>query len=76
MLNAVDKAEDLHSVLVLVVTASLLKCLDRKRKCCPDPPKSLADPHSVERAVNVLRNAKSPLVVIGKGTTSTNIVCH
>ncbi len=34
---------------------------------CPDPPISLADPRDVERAVAVLREAKNPLVIVGKG---------
>ena len=34
---------------------------------CPDAPKSLADPRDVERAVAVLREAKNPLVIVGKG---------
>ncbi|KAF0492559.1 2-hydroxyacyl-CoA lyase 1 [Gigaspora margarita] len=32
-----------------------------------DPPKSLADPQSVEEAVRLLLGAKKPLVIIGKG---------
>ena len=34
---------------------------------CPDPPTSLADPREVERAVAVLREARNPLVIVGKG---------
>ena len=34
---------------------------------CPEPPTSLADPRDVERAVAVLREAKNPLVIVGKG---------
>ncbi len=34
---------------------------------CPEPPKSLADPRDIERAVAALRSAKRPLVIVGKG---------
>ena len=34
---------------------------------CPEPPRSLADPSSVARAIEVLRSAERPLVVVGKG---------
>jgi 2-hydroxyacyl-CoA lyase 1 len=34
---------------------------------CPDPPRMLADPRDVQRAIDVLRKAKRPLVIIGKG---------
>jgi 2-hydroxyacyl-CoA lyase 1 len=34
---------------------------------CPPPPKVLADPSDIVRAVETLRAAKSPLVIIGKG---------
>ncbi|MBK7952288.1 MAG: oxalyl-CoA decarboxylase [Deltaproteobacteria bacterium] len=34
---------------------------------CPDPPRPLADPRDIERAIDVLRAAKRPLVIIGKG---------
>jgi 2-hydroxyacyl-CoA lyase 1 len=34
---------------------------------CPDPPRSLADPEQVERALELLRSAERPLVVVGKG---------
>ncbi len=34
---------------------------------CPEPPLSLADPKSVERALEVLRSAERPLVIVGKG---------
>jgi len=34
---------------------------------CPNPPRPLADPRDVERAVDVLRGAQRPLVIIGKG---------
>ncbi len=35
--------------------------------CCGAPPRSLADPREVERALAALRAAKRPLVIVGKG---------
>jgi len=34
---------------------------------CPDPPRTLAAPSDVQRAIDVLRTAKRPLVILGKG---------
>jgi 2-hydroxyacyl-CoA lyase 1 len=34
---------------------------------CPAPPRGLAEPENVERALEVLRSAERPLVVVGKG---------
>lgn len=34
---------------------------------CDDPPRSLADPVAVERALEILRAAERPLVIVGKG---------
>src|ERR671925_65965 len=34
---------------------------------CPDPPRTQAMPDDVEHALNVLRSAERPLVIIGKG---------
>ena len=34
---------------------------------CPDPPRPQADPADVRRALDVLRGAKRPLVIFGKG---------
>ena len=34
---------------------------------CPDPPRTQADPDSVEKALNLLREAERPLAIIGKG---------
>src|SRR5438067_7079766 len=34
---------------------------------CPDPPRTQAMPDDVEKALNVLRSAERPLVIIGKG---------
>uniref|UniRef100_A0AAX7T481 2-hydroxyacyl-CoA lyase n=1 Tax=Astatotilapia calliptera TaxID=8154 RepID=A0AAX7T481_ASTCA len=38
-----------------------------KVSCCPPPPVSLADQGSVTEAISVLKAAKTPLVIIGKG---------
>ncbi|XP_013864197.1 2-hydroxyacyl-CoA lyase 1 [Austrofundulus limnaeus] len=35
--------------------------------CCPPPPVSLADHSAVSEAVSILKAAKAPLVIIGKG---------
>jgi len=34
---------------------------------CPTPPAALADPREVKKAIEVLRSAKQPLVIVGKG---------
>src|ERR1700675_2202798 len=34
---------------------------------CPDPPRTQAMPENVEGALNVLRSAERPLVIVGKG---------
>ena len=34
---------------------------------CPDPPRTLAMPEDVEQALDVLRSAERPLVIVGKG---------
>src|SRR5439155_753856 len=34
---------------------------------CPDPPRTQAMPADVERALNTLRSAERPLVIVGKG---------
>ncbi|XP_047453994.1 2-hydroxyacyl-CoA lyase 1 [Mugil cephalus] len=39
----------------------------REVSCCPPPPVSLADHGAITEAVSVLKTAKTPLVVIGKG---------
>ncbi|CAN7996723.1 unnamed protein product [Ixodes pacificus] len=37
--------------------------------CCPDPPRVLAEPPTVAQALNLLREAKRPLVIVGKGAS-------
>ena len=34
---------------------------------CPEPPKSLADPDAIRDALQALKSAKRPLVIVGKG---------
>ena len=34
---------------------------------CPDPPRTQAIPENVEQALDVLRSAERPLVIVGKG---------
>uniref|UniRef100_A0A7N6B3K5 2-hydroxyacyl-CoA lyase n=1 Tax=Anabas testudineus TaxID=64144 RepID=A0A7N6B3K5_ANATE len=41
--------------------------VDRIVSCCPPPPVSLADHGAVTEAISVLKAAKRPLVIIGKG---------
>lgn len=36
--------------------------------CCPDPPRPYAEPESIARALEALKSARRPLVIIGKGT--------
>lgn len=43
-------------------------CFCRVISCCPDPPVSLADQSAVVEAILVLKTAKRPLVIIGKGS--------
>ncbi len=33
----------------------------------PDPPKSLADPNKINNAIELIVNAKNPLIIVGKG---------
>jgi len=41
--------------------------LQRSIRRSPAPPKCLADPSAVEKAIKVLSEAKKPLAIIGKG---------
>ena len=47
--------------------------LQRSIRRSPAPPKCLADPSAVEKAIKVLSEAKKPLVIIGKGKDTRNI---
>ncbi|MBW2623123.1 MAG: oxalyl-CoA decarboxylase, partial [Deltaproteobacteria bacterium] len=35
---------------------------------CPDPPRPQAEPESIARAIDALKSAERPLVIVGKGT--------
>ncbi|XP_073237038.1 2-hydroxyacyl-CoA lyase 1-like [Porites lutea] len=50
-----------------MITETIAACKARSISRCPAPPKSLADPSEVEKAVKILTEAKKPLVIIGKG---------
>uniref|UniRef100_A0A674NFV7 2-hydroxyacyl-CoA lyase n=1 Tax=Takifugu rubripes TaxID=31033 RepID=A0A674NFV7_TAKRU len=50
-----------------MVNAKVDRSQIRVVSCCPDPPVSLADHGAVAEAVSVLKTAKRPLVIIGKG---------
>lgn len=52
------------------LTEVCLSCRDVS--CCPPPPVSLADHSAITEAISVLKAAKRPLVIIGKG----NIKIH
>jgi 2-hydroxyacyl-CoA lyase 1 len=38
---------------------------------CPDPPRTMAMPHDIERALDVLQSAQRPLALIGQGMASS-----
>ena len=48
--------------------------ISRNIRRCPAPPKCLADPSAMDRAIGVLREARKPLVIIGKGINKINIL--
>ncbi|KAM3872797.1 2-hydroxyacyl-CoA lyase 1 [Diretmus argenteus] len=50
-----------------MVNAKVDRSKVRVVSCCPPPPMSLADDMAVAEAVSVLKGAKRPLVIIGKG---------
>jgi len=50
----------------LIVGAAEERTIDWKPRC-PDPPRSPADPAAVEQALELLRSAERPLVIVGKG---------
>ena len=54
------------SVTVCMLDAPLFN--SRYSPICPGPPVSLADPGGVKAAVETLKAAERPLVIIGKGT--------
>ncbi|KAM4579944.1 2-hydroxyacyl-CoA lyase 1 [Odontesthes bonariensis] len=50
-----------------MVNAKVDRSKVREASCCPPPPVSLADHAAVTEAISVLKAAKTPLVIIGKG---------
>ncbi|XP_077455374.1 2-hydroxyacyl-CoA lyase 1 isoform X1 [Stigmatopora argus] len=50
-----------------MVNAKVDRSKVRFVRCCPPPPICLADHHAVADAITVLKSAKRPLVIIGKG---------
>ncbi|XP_061572638.1 2-hydroxyacyl-CoA lyase 1 [Cololabis saira] len=50
-----------------MVNAKVDRIKVRDVPCCPPPPVSLADHSAVTKAISVLKAAKTPLVIIGKG---------
>ncbi|CAB1446408.1 unnamed protein product [Pleuronectes platessa] len=50
-----------------MVNAQVERSKVRVVSCCPPPPVSLADHGAIAEAVSVLKAAKRPLVIIGKG---------
>src|SRR5207249_8675864 len=50
-----------------IITAKIDESRVDEPARCPDPPRTQAMPDDVERALNVLREAERPLVIIGKG---------
>lgn len=50
-----------------MVNAKVNRSKVRVVSCCPPPPVSLADHGAITKAISVLKSAKRPLVIIGKG---------
>jgi len=50
-----------------IITAKIDEARVDEPARCPDPPRTQAMPDDVERALDVLRSAERPLVIIGKG---------
>ncbi|XP_020632834.1 2-hydroxyacyl-CoA lyase 1-like isoform X1 [Orbicella faveolata] len=50
-----------------MITEKVAACKARSIRRSPAPPKCLADPSAVEKAIKVLSEAKKPLAIIGKG---------
>jgi 2-hydroxyacyl-CoA lyase 1 len=43
---------------------------------CPEPPRSLAEPDSITKALALLRSAERPLVIVGKGAAYARAESH
>jgi 2-hydroxyacyl-CoA lyase 1 len=50
-----------------IITAKIDESRVEEPPRCPDPPRTQAIPEDVERALDVLRTAERPLVIVGKG---------
>ena len=50
-----------------IITAKIDESRVDEPARCPDPPRTQAMPDDVERALDVLRDAERPLVIVGKG---------
>src|SRR6185295_13794716 len=50
-----------------IITGKVDEALVAEPARCPDPPRTQAMPEDVEGALNVLRSAERPLVIVGKG---------
>ncbi len=50
-----------------IITGELNEAEVALPPCCPEPPRSLADPNAIDRALAALRSAERPLVIVGKG---------
>ncbi|XP_028281695.1 2-hydroxyacyl-CoA lyase 1 [Parambassis ranga] len=50
-----------------MVNAKVDRSKVREVSCCPPPPVSLADDGAITDAISVLKAAKTPLVIVGKG---------
>ncbi|XP_028326197.1 2-hydroxyacyl-CoA lyase 1 [Gouania willdenowi] len=50
-----------------MVNAKVNRSQVREASCCPPPPVSVAHPSDITEAISVLKAAKNPLVIIGKG---------
>jgi len=63
------KLQGINECLSAIVLLMMIKnvSISRNVRRCPAPPKCLADPSAVDRAICVLREARKPLVIIGKG---------
>ena len=50
-----------------IITGKVDEALVEEPARCPDPPRTLAPQENVEQALDVLRSAERPLVIVGKG---------
>ena len=50
-----------------IITGKVDEALVEEPARCPDPPRTMAPQEDVEKALDVLRSAERPLVIVGKG---------